>query len=414
MRQHLWRLTVLMVAAMPLAVVVAQGPTKVAMTLYLNEERSWDPGYPIGDVYIPNPRVVDAKVLSGRKTIMLFGRGLGEAVILVQDQKKETRHELAIRIVDKAAMQAESDLKAVLKDIRGVEVRWVGTSLAVSGTVSSREDFEAVERIANAVSAKNLVRLAPSSTQMPTAGPGTVQAPVVARPPAAVTPPGAAPAGAGAPASGAAAPATATTKVEYVVDIVEASVGFRTGSYSQGVEPSGSRLFQQKIVVPLGETGEIYATGKVFARQRAEKIDADEVNAAADAGLRIKLTPTKIDVRPMGNVQQQTLSTAVLIETNLPIGIFKIDTWRRSRWEVEVPFTIPFGFGGRDLLAVDNIDEGKSGASRVGDAARHFIGISPLGGSTAFMYGSAASGYAYYDKKKKTQLMAIIRPTVVQ
>jgi hypothetical protein len=84
---------------------------------------------------------------------------------------------------------------------------------------------------------------------------------------------------------------------------------------------------------------------------------------------------------------------------------------RRARWELGGGPSEPFGLAGAELLAVPEIAQK---ASKLGRA----IGIAGAVGSLPGVSQAPGVGYAgqvpYYDREKKTQLLALVRPKLVR
>ena len=93
----------------------AQDAATQELTLFVKEQKPFTPGYAIGNIAIGDPEVADYKVMPGRREIMLFAKGKGETRLLIWDQKNVKRHDVKITVGVKEEMQAETDLKDLLK-----------------------------------------------------------------------------------------------------------------------------------------------------------------------------------------------------------------------------------------------------------------------------------------------------------
>jgi Flp pilus assembly secretin CpaC len=145
------------VIALTVAALAADVQTQ-DLTLYVGEQQTFTPGYPVGDIQVLNPEVANFKVEAGRRALMLVGKGKGETQLIIWDQKRVKRHEIKLIVRSRDEMKAETDLKELLKEFPTVQVRRLGEKLVVSGTVSSQADLDAIGRIASVASAENLVR----------------------------------------------------------------------------------------------------------------------------------------------------------------------------------------------------------------------------------------------------------------
>ncbi|OFW22111.1 MAG: hypothetical protein A3G21_19170 [Acidobacteria bacterium RIFCSPLOWO2_12_FULL_66_21] len=409
-------LFLLIVAVSLLPSAASAQPAQTAETLATGEQKSLTPGYAIGDIAIGNSRVADFKVMAGRRELLLFGRADGQTTLTIWDQRRVKRHEITITVHPPIDPQIERDLKALLQDFPSVEVRTLAGAPVLAGAVSSKDDLAAVEKIAAAAKVRSLVRFVPPS---PVGGGGTTATPTMPQPSTAAPPkPGPPTAGppnvrlAGDPAAPVPAPVPVTKldtgpQVEYEIELLEASSRFRSGSYATGVEPSGRRLYIGKMTTPIGADGEIFIGGKAVTGKDPKVKGGTQV----EQGIRLTLRPQMPD-------KAGRFKTAILVQTNLPIGsdVYDPDTWRRARWEFNAVSGEPFGITGADLLAVAALPSG--GGSAVGSVtqgaskASRIPGVSSLPGvSSVPVFGSLFGSSSY--KQKQTQLLVIIRPRVV-
>lgn len=401
-------------------IVVAQ-PAKALESLSINEQKSFTPGYAVGDIAIGNPKVADFKVMPGRRELLLFGRGEGQTTLTIWDQRRAKRHEIVISVHRATDPQLERELRALLHDFPSVEVRTLAGALVVAGTVSSKDDLAAIEKIAAAAGARSLVRYVPPATTAPVPAAGgtpvslTTPAPPPTKPaPSPTTPPPPVSPTAPPTVSPPAPPATPPVAhnppgapaalVEYEIELLEASTQFRSGSYRLGIEPSGRRLYLGTVAAPIGAAGEIFIGGVSVAG--AEKPKSGK---AIEQGIRLTLRPQAPD--PSGRFK-----TAVLVETNLPFesDVYDPATWRRARWEFTTVPEEPFAITGAELLAAPDLPPTPSAnRGRTPSAVSRLPGVSSLPG-TEFVpvFGSLFGSSSY--KQRKTQLLVIIRPRLVR
>jgi hypothetical protein len=336
----------------------------------------------MGDIAIGDPKVADFRVLPGRRELLIFGRGVGTTRLTLWDQQKVKRDEILITVTTRQAQQLEGELRDVLKDFPGVEVRMFAGALAITGTVTTKEDLAAIDKIASAAKVRNLVRV------VPPAG--------AAAPPATPKP---APAARGGSAAAAAA-AAAAVEIEYEVELLEASTKFRSGSYATGVEPSGRSLHKQVLRAPMGAERDLFIGGDTVQKNGNK-------SEAVQTGLKITLRPVSADTR--GRYR-----TAVLVETNLPFAGETYDPaiWRRARWEFQAASGEPFGITGNELLAAPGAERGGSGLR---DATRTGTRVAGLAGAPGVEYvpifGSLFGSRSY--KQNQTQLLVILRTRVI-
>lgn len=377
--------------------------------VYMDEQQSFTPGYPVGDIAIGNPDVADFKVQPGRREILLFGKGMGKTTLTVWDQQKVKRHEVLISVADRKTAETEAELRDMLKDLPGLQVRTLAGSLAITGTVTTEEDRDLVDRIATASGAQNLVRYAPPAAPAPSRGvpPNPMPQP---RGGSAAGNADAAPSST-APTTGAAA--SSNVSIEYVLDILEASVQFQSGSYATGVEPSGRSLFRRTVRVAVGNEGEVYVPGESIVKVNSKNNQKPPQPKAGSApppppppvGLRLRLRADAPD-------DTGSFSNYLLIETNVPAGQANDPSiMRRARWQFSAQSGEPIGIAGAELLAVADTAKGPSTLSRVASAGSFWSslpGISSVSGS------SYAGSVPYYDPQTKTQLLLVVHPRVVE
>ncbi|MEO7158267.1 MAG: hypothetical protein ABI039_11925, partial [Vicinamibacterales bacterium] len=259
------------------------------------------------------------------------------------------------------------------------------------GTVSAEEDLALIERMAQSVRAESFVRyVAPERT--PGRG-GTIAPPV--SPAAGGTSTATTPGSAALPL-----PTPGAVAIEYDVQVIETSVTFGTSSYETGIEPSGRVLHKTKVRAPLGGSVEVFVPGKSLASKDL-KVPANEMETG---GIRLTLTPAELD--------DQQLSTRILVETNLPINSpsYVPGGWRRARWEAANAITAPFSVAGADLLVIPELSTGGGAMSKISSAGRILGGIP---GVSSLPGGRYANSVPYYNKDKKTHLLVLLHARLV-
>jgi hypothetical protein len=289
-------------------------------------------------------------------------------------------------------MQAATDLKELLAPFPTVSVRKLGEQLVVTGQVSTDADMDAVGRIASAASAQNLVRLVKTSPMGAVVGPPPSTGATSPSTTATTDP----------PAPGATATPAVAAQVEYEVELLEAHVAFASGTYGVGIEPSGRTLFKKVVRAPFNGDTEVIIPGTAALSPKADSKLKQQVS------LRMRVRPTQLS-------EEGELTSFVSIETNVPVEGSKDPTiTRRARWELVSKHDEPFGLAGAELMAMPQVVQGRSKLGRILETAS---GTASLAGSAPGVSGY--SGYVpsylpYYDKDKKTQLLAVFRPRVVQ
>lgn len=366
----------------------AQAPIAQEVTLFVKEQQGFTPGYAVGDLAIGDPGVADFRVRPGRRELLLLGAGEGSTTLTIWDQKRVKRHEVHIVVRSRESVKAETDLKDLLKEFPTVEVRRLGSKLIVNGTVSTQADRDAVERLANAGGAESVVRVVKPGAATTTAGPVTGDPSTPGSPATPAVP-------AGAP------------QVEYEVELLEANVAFASGTYGRGIEPSGRSLFKERVRATVGGEVDVTIPGVAAAapgdqgqNRKQDKNSKQPAAPTTPTSLRLKLRPTNL-------AETGEITTFVLIETNLPVeGSMDPSISRRARWELVSAPDEPFGLAGAELLAMPAVSRSPSKLPRILETAAMVPG-------TNRGTGYVPSYVVYYDKNRKTQLLAVFRPRLV-
>lgn len=382
------------------------------LTVYVSEIQTVSPGFAMGNIVLADPKIAGYEPTNGRRELMIRGKKTGTTTLSIWDQKGALRRELTLMVTTRDADTADDDLRALLKDFPSVEVRRLGGQLIVAGSVSSKDDLAAIEKMASAAKAKNVVRYVPPG--------GGVVPPSTG--PVATTPP----ANTGGTATTApAVPGVAA--IEYEVELLEASTQFATGSYARGIEPSGRSLYKGTVRAGYGQEGLLFIGGKALApppdpkeqKKREQEARKQGGNAAAQAppadepetGIWLTVRPNP----PSGG--GQVFKTDVMVETNVPLNydLYDPEQKRRSRWSFSGRSGDPFGLSGNDLLAAPQIAKGSAvgSATRTAQTASRVPGVSGRPGMEYVpVFGSLFRSNSF--KKKQTQLLVVLRPRLVQ
>ncbi len=410
---------VLFVSIGLVAVAGAQSPVALKQTLSPGEQKTLVPGYAVGDIAIGDPKIADFRVLGAdRKTLILLGKGIGVTSLTIWDQQRRSRHEISISVVRVESEALEAQLVELLRDFPSIEIRRLAAALVLAGSVSSKEDLTAVEKIASAAKVSSVVRYVPPTPipvpAPPPVAPGTAPSVTVIGEPKKVPPTAASvtrtPA-TPAPAAALPPPAAVAGVVVYEIELLEASMRFRTGSYATGIEPSGRRIYAGVVHAPQGQTSQVFIGGPalVGAPGTAKKGAPAEKGRTVETGIRLYLTPEPPD--GTGKFRSR-----VMVETNLPFGseLYDPEAWRRARLEFSGKSGEPFAITGTDLLATPDIST--TDRSRLGTATSSagridsIPGVNVPGLSSVPIFGSLFGSRQY--KSRTTQLLVILRPVV--
>jgi hypothetical protein len=357
-------------------------------TLYANSQETFNPGFALGDVAVAEPEIADYKVLAGRREMLLYGKTPGTTTLTLWDQKRVQRAVITITVISREDQQAEKDLTELVADFPSVKVRRVKGKLVLTGVVQTKNDLEAIQKIAETAEATSLVRL--SGMVQPPPGPGATN-----------TPSGPT----DAPKyneNGDPLPPPAT--IHYEFDVLEASVNYSSGSYATGVEPAGRSLFKKSVAAGTGGNVEVFVPGSaILPPDKATTKPKKGAPVPPPIGIKLTLQPSEL-------AEDGSFTTVVLIETNVPVdGAPDPSIMRRARWEVPVAQQEAFGLAGAELLAVPMIEQHQSKLGRA-------MGVAGVVGGLPGVSSAPGVGYVgavpYYSKEKKTQLLAIFHPRV--
>ena len=354
--------------------------------LLVGDQFLLEPGFAVGDIAVADPKIADYRVRPGRVAILLLGVGSGRTRLILWHQDNKTRDEFNLVVETREEAQAEAKLRALLRDFPSVKVERVGGALVVSGVVSAEDDLALIERMAASAKAESFVRYTPPVGTPALGG--------------ALPPPGPRSATAAPPGTPGAAALPGAFEIEYEVQVLEASITFGSNSYETGIEPSGRVLYTTKVRTTVGGNVELFVPGKSLASKDI-KISPKELETG---GIRLTLTPFEFE--------EQQLSTRILVETNLPIKspAYVPGGWRRARWESANEITAPFSVAGAELLVVPELLTGGSRLSKISSVGRTLGG---LPGVSSIPGGQYAGSVPYYDKNRKTHLLALFRARVV-
>jgi hypothetical protein len=366
-------------------------PATREMTVFLNDQQSFVPGYVMGRIAIGDEKICDFKVLRGGMELLLVGKGSGTTSLTIWDQQKSKRDQVNITVKTRQAEVSVQQLRELVKPFATVDVSWLAGGLVLTGVVSSKDDHSLLDRIAVAARARNLVRLVMPPTSQP---PQRVQA---AR---AVSPGRLDPREEGTTS---ALVVNASPVVNYEIQLIEASSTFRSGSYARGVEPSGPSLYKGTLSAVVGRPSEMFIGGPHVRQAGGAKV-------SETSGIKLTLTPALPDAR--GRLQ-----TDVRVETNLPFARETYDptVWRRGHWDFTASSGEAFGITGMDLLAAPDSTSSPSRLRSVTSTASRVARLPGAdlvpGAEYTPVFGSLFSSPSY--KKKSTQLLVILRPSLV-
>ena len=115
--------------------------------LTLGQQTVLDVPAPLEQVAIGDPKVVDVKLISEGRQILITAVGRGSTDVLTWDMYgKQTS--TVVQVILKDVRLIRNEVRGILGDIEGVEVRVVGERIVIDGEVYTRRDFERIKTVA--------------------------------------------------------------------------------------------------------------------------------------------------------------------------------------------------------------------------------------------------------------------------
>jgi pilus assembly protein CpaC len=118
-----------------------------SLRLTLGQQRVLDVPAPLEQVAIGDPSVADVKIISQGRQILVTALGRGSTDLVAWDvQGRQTT--TAIQVVTKDITAVRDELKGILGDVEGINIRTVGERVVIDGEIFTRQDFEKVRQVA--------------------------------------------------------------------------------------------------------------------------------------------------------------------------------------------------------------------------------------------------------------------------
>ena len=115
--------------------------------LTLGQQTVLDVPAPLEQVAVGDPKVVDVKIISEGRQILITATGKGTTDVLTWDMYgKQTS--TVVQVILKDVRLIRNEVEGILGDIEGVEVRVVGERVVIDGEAYTRRDFERIKTVA--------------------------------------------------------------------------------------------------------------------------------------------------------------------------------------------------------------------------------------------------------------------------
>jgi len=135
--------------------------------LTLGQQTVLDVPAPLEQVAIGDPKVVDVKLISEGRQILITAIGKGSTDVLTWDMYGK-QSSTVVQVIVKDVRLIRNEVQGILGDIEGVEVRVVGERIVIDGEVYTRRDFDRIKTVAGVYPSEVtvLARMSPSVTRL--------------------------------------------------------------------------------------------------------------------------------------------------------------------------------------------------------------------------------------------------------
>ena len=105
------------------------------VTIISGETRTEPLGFTPGNIIVGDPNVCNFIALRETKEITLVAKKAGQTTITVQDLQKINRLRLNVRVIVSDRARVANELRALLKDVEGVEIKIIGKKVLIDGEI---------------------------------------------------------------------------------------------------------------------------------------------------------------------------------------------------------------------------------------------------------------------------------------
>jgi pilus assembly protein CpaC len=114
--------------------------------LTLGQQTVLDVPAPLEQVAIGDPKVVDVKLISEGRQILITAIGKGSTDVLTWDMYGK-QSSTVVQVILKDVRLIQNEVRGILGEIEGVEVRVVGERIVIDGEVYTRRDFDRIKTV---------------------------------------------------------------------------------------------------------------------------------------------------------------------------------------------------------------------------------------------------------------------------
>lgn len=124
-------------------------PVTVSKTLIKDVSETIDLDFLPGNIFVANPKVCNFVALREQKKVMLIPVGEGTTSLTIQDTQGRERQRIKIRVIISDLYRISRELKDLLGDIEGVEIKVIGKKVLIDGEILLPKDLNRIITVAN-------------------------------------------------------------------------------------------------------------------------------------------------------------------------------------------------------------------------------------------------------------------------
>lgn len=129
-----------------------------SVTLVVNNPKVMQYSYSIGNLTVGDPAIVNFRADRKRKRVTLIPQAPGTTSLFIFDQGGKQREVLDITVYNTDPQKLLVEIRELLVDIEGIEIKRVGPNIVIDGEVVLPSDLTRIKRVAK--TSKNIINLA--------------------------------------------------------------------------------------------------------------------------------------------------------------------------------------------------------------------------------------------------------------
>lgn len=124
-------------------------PIKISRTLIKDVSETLYLDYMPGNIFIANPKVCNFIAIREQRKVMLIPTGPGTTSLTIQDTSGKIRHQIKIFVKVSDLARIARELKDLLGDIEGIEIKIIGRKVLIDGEILLPRDFNRIGAVAS-------------------------------------------------------------------------------------------------------------------------------------------------------------------------------------------------------------------------------------------------------------------------